>query len=637
MFIGQVHPRGDSVGRPERASLRQAVSPYHQPDADGLFIGDGAWLYEQRIFNHAANRDANLPLRCPDTGVVLAFWGRLDNRSDLIARLGRRDAILDGGTPTDGELVLAAWRRWGEALPEQLVGDFALVILDPRQQRLFLARDPLGVKPLYYVQSGDRFAFASSVAALRRLEGLDLTPDTEWMARYLLFQHVMNLPEQGARTGYREVLKLLPGHALTLDADGGQTLWRYHAWRDDAPATRRRDPRWVDAYRAVLEEAIRCRMASDFPLGTENSGGIDSATITAYLAHFLGDPGDRLHSFGFALCEQEPGYILETSRAKGITHNYIVTTHGGHELEDLDFGRALDVLGYPEEHESGSDHLLLYRECAQRNIRMLFSGFGGDEVVTNPGALLRYELLDSRAYGSLWGILPGDPLRRALRFAKAATIGRRSPGYRPTYRRAWQDRWPHYLLRPEVVEHLDLHREYMETARYDAPYRRINDFILQGLLRMPYVHCRLEASTLMAASYGLEYRWPLWDIRLVQQYLSTPSIEKVGPGGIGRYLHRRAIDGVVPRRVAWKPSKDMGYAAFNQQVLASGLPVWAERLRKLDADLHPTLAALLDRGQLRQQMQVASRGQGDQNFAFIFGANVAAIRWLDAWLKRDVG
>jgi hypothetical protein len=81
----------------------------------------------------------------------------------------------------------------------------------------------------------------------------------------------------------------------------------------------------------------------------------------------------------------------------------------------------------------------------------------------------------------------------------------------------------------------------------------------------------------------------------------------------------------------------MGYAAFNQQVLASGLPVWAERLRKLDADLHPTLAALLDRGQLRQQMQVASRGQGDQNFAFIFGANVAAIRWLDAWLKRDVG
>ena len=281
-------------------------------------------------------------------------------------------------------------------------------------------------------------------------------------------------------TGYREVHKLPPDHALTLSANGQTRLWRHHHWRDDAPDARRRDPQWVEAYREVLEEAIRCRMHSDFPLGSENSGGIDSATITAYLAHFLGTPGDRLHSFGFALCEQEPAYILETSQAKGITHNYLITARGAFDDRDARIDQALQVLGYPEEHGNGSGHIPFYRECQLRGIGTLFSGFGGDEV--------------------------------------------------------------------------DLHHTYMETARYDAPYRRINAFILDGLLQMPYIATRLENCTLMAASHGIDYRWPLWDVRMVQQYLSTPSIENVGPKGIGRYLHRRAIDAVVPKRVAWKPT-----------------------------------------------------------------------------------
>jgi asparagine synthase (glutamine-hydrolysing) len=391
----------------------------------------------------------------------------------------------------------------------------------------------------------------------------------------------------------------------------------------------------VDAYRAVLEESIRCRMASDFPLGTENSGGIDSAAITAYLAHFLGEPGDRLHSFGFAFCEQEPAYILETSRATGIKHNYIITNPMAVDTTDEDITRALHVLGYPQEHSIGTEHMVFYGECARRDIRTLFSGFGGDEVVSNPGALLRYELLDSHAYGNLWNILRGDPLSRTLRLIKATTIGRRSPDYRPDFLIAWQARWPHQALSSELVEDLGLQREYMETARHDAPYRRINDWILQGLLNMPYIAWRFEAGTLLAASYGVEYRWPLWDSRLVQQYLSTPSLEKAGPKGMGRYLHRRAIQDVVPGRIAWKPSKDMGYAALHDEIRAARLMAAAGRMNRLDAQLHPGVAALLDRSKLQRQVHDALQGQGDHDFLFMFETTVNAIRWLDAWFKTD--
>ena len=272
-------------------------------------------------------------------------------------------------------------------------------------------------------------------------------------------------------------------------------------------------------------------------------------------------------------------------------------------------------------------------ECELRGIRTLFSGFGGDEVATHPGGHLRWELLDAGQYAELWGILRGNVVTRALRLGKAATVGRRKPDYNPRFLAAWNARWPYQLLRPEVVERLDLHTEYMETARYDAPYRRINDFILGHLLTAPYVATRLEDCTLMAASYGVDYRWPLWDVRLVQQYLSTPSIEKMGPQGIGRYLHRRALDGVVPQRVAWKPSKDMGYARQRREREGAGLIATAEEARGLEANLSPALHQLIDRQKLREQIERAAHGHTDDEFAFSFRRGVRALTWLDCWLR----
>ena len=181
----------------------------------------------------------------------------------------------------------------------------------------------------------------------------------------------------------------------------------------------------------VLEEAIHCRMAADHPLGTESSGGLDSATITAYLAHFLGDPGDNLHGFGFALHEQEPGLILATSQARHITHNHIFTVQRDLAVDDATVDRALRVMGYPEGQGNATGHVPFYAECELRGIRTLFSGHGGDQVATNPGSHLRWELLDAHRYGALWGVLPGTAVRRALRVGKAATVGRKKPAYNP--------------------------------------------------------------------------------------------------------------------------------------------------------------------------------------------------------------
>lgn len=559
--------------------------------------------------------------------IKITISGRLDNRADLSCALALDNALLNTRQGIES-IITGAWQKWGEHLPEHLLGDFALAVEDSSSGVTFLARDPLGVKPLYYRIDNGQLSWGFSVPELRKKCLLNFTPCSGWMAQYLL-----GLSTDSRRTAYKEVFKVAPGHCLTVDAKGHVQERRYHFWRDDAPDAVHRDQRWVEAYRSVLEEAIRCRMV-DGPMGAENSGGIDSATITAYLAHFLGRPGDRLHSFGFAMCEQEPAYILETSQAKNIVHNYIITSGDRDNPDPDDFiKQGLAAIGYPEEHGCGTAHIAFYEECRRRGIATLFSGFGGDEVVTNPGHLLRYELLDQGKYRLLWDILPGDPLRRVLRLAKAMTVGRNSPVYNRNFLATLKQRWVYQILKPEIVARLNLYDQYMESARYDAPYRRVNDFIVNFLIDAPYVSARFESCSLVAKAYGVEYNWPLWDVRLVQQYLSTPSIEKVGPHGVGRYLHRRAIDPVVPTRVAWKPSKDMGYVNRRNQQRAKGYAELAETAKRHERYLHPALEPLIDRDKWKMQIDhVASGNPIDDGFLFAFRRSLRAIRWFNLWL-----
>ena len=602
----------------------RALAPYRAPDLEGAWRDGPALLVQQRLFNGPATKDERVPLVCPETGVGFAFWGRLDEREALAAALGIGSREL--AATTDAALALAAWRRWGRELPARLTGDFAVAVLDPSRGEAFLARDAFGTKPLFYLLDRRGLVFATTVAALRSLPEPRLTPDPEWMARYLLM-----LSMSDRRTAYREVVKVPPGHWVTIGRDGRERVTRWHHWRDDPPRASRRDERWVTAYRAVLAEAVRCRMQGEAPFGTENSGGLDSATVTTYLARFLDDPGGSLWSFGYAVYQHEPARILETSQAGGISRNYVVTTiDPGRQAARAE--RILRVLGHPEEHPNGSFHMPFYRECEVHGMRTLFSGFGGDEVATNPAVHVRRELVDAGDPVALWDVLPGTAATRALRLAKAVTVGRGTQAYDARFVEAMTGRWPHELVSAGAVAAYDLHRRYLDAARYGAPYRRVNDFILQHLLRAPYIATRLEVCTLMAASYGVDYRWPLLDPRLVQQYLSTPAVEKLGPRGMGRYLHRRAVAGVVPPSIAWKAGKGMGAAAPGRTPLGR-LDAAVQRARELEAELHPALHDLVDRRRLRDEIARAERPGNDDQSAFAFGRRVDSLAQLDGWLR----
>ena len=518
----------------------------------------------------------------PHSGVAVAFWGRLDNRSDLIAQL---NACTQD---SDDALVCLAWLKWAELCPEHLIGDFAFAVASPKTGSVFLARDVMGVKPLYYRCDANGVFFASSAAAFKPLLVGTLTLREVWMAKFML-----GISYSHADTAYAEITKLPGAHSLLIQADGSSIVRRYHQFIDDAPTEKTRDPKWLEAYTEIWQEAVACRVPESELIASENSGGIDSGSITAEIARQLGEDTHRLFSMGFCYEPLEPEFIMATAMKYKLRNNLLMSDYSEYDFDAIR-QREHRISGFPHEHGNGTSHFPFYQECQARGIRVLHSGFGGDEVVTNSAIPVRLELFDRHDWLGLWRILFGSLPMRAGRFAKTILRGvRPKPQFNAGFLPAWQFRWSHNILHPEIIAQHDLQSAYFATAVYDEQFRSVNAFAMARMAE-PFVPTRLENCTLMAASYGVDYAWPMWDQRLVQQWLSTPSIWKMGDGGIGRYLHRRAVAEVSAPMVAWKPSKDMGHAFSNAKINnESNIPTLQKLLDQLEV-LPQAMQSIID-------------------------------------------
>lgn len=299
------------------------------------------------------------------------------------------------------------------------------------------------------------------------------------------------------------------------------------------------------------------------------------------------------------------------------------------------FEREMRVLGYPCEHGNATGHIQFYKLCHQFGIRTLLSGFGGDEVGTNPGHLLSMELIDAKRYGLWYQNTPGNPLWRLLRMVKQgyAAYQRRQGRYQSHIEKACLPRMEGWILAADARQKYQVDTHYRQALRYDADHRSINAFILGDRLA-PFVPTRLDNCTLMAASYQVDYRWPLLDRRLMQQYLSTPAIEKYSARA-SRYLHRRAVDDVLPHKVCWKPTKYMGEPVRSAASATrhNHSPVRRDDLTQMT--LHPALEPLVDQNKLQtlvQQLQSMANPALDPT-RFMVARQIHALKQLDQWLQ----
>lgn len=526
------------------------------PDAGGRWAEGAVCLGHRRLAIIDLSPAGRQPMQAADGGLVITFNGEIYNflslKRDLEAR-GHRFR-----TRTDTEVILAAYLEWGVECLQRLRGMFALAIWDGRRRALFVARDRVGKKPLFYREDADGLAFASEPKAFLADPSFRPEPDLEALAAYLTYQYVPS-----PRSAFSGVHKLPPAHYLLVE-DGRVLVKRY--WKLSYASKRRISE--ADATEELLDrlrEAVRLRLISDVPLGAFLSGGVDSGTVVALMAGLSGTPV-KTFSIGFEdeAFNELPYARLVAQRYGTEHHEFIVRPDAVEILPKL-------VWHYGEPFADPSAVPTYYlSELARRHVTVALNGDAGDE---NFAGYTRYL---EPALQHLFDSLPGG-LRRAVRsLADRLPAGTGSTAVARAMRRAhrfvssparrYADRM--MTMRPTLRRGL-----FGEALRAAASSGRVDDLLndayeqsdaVDGVdakldvdVRYYLPDCLLVKVDIATMAHGLEGRSPMLDHEFMEFAASLPAHLKLN-GEITKYLLKEAARRLLPSEIIDRPKRGFG-------------------------------------------------------------------------------
>ena len=498
------------------------------------------------------------PMVSEDGRCVIVYNGEVYNFRELRQEL--EDLGLRFRSGTDTEVVLAAYRRFGPDCLSRFIGMFAFAIWDGDHNVLFLARDRFGVKPLHYYWKGGLFLFASEIKGIRGYGGLSLTPNRQAMERYF---HLTYIPSPD--TAFEEITRLDAGHYLLFN---GKTP-TLNRWYDLAPPYRLPKIRGIkegeEFLRERLEEAVRCRMIADVPVGVFLSGGLDSAIVTA-LATRTSDRRVRTYTVGYcdAPLYDESAAARETAAFLGTEHTEVmISVREGLTVVP----EVLDYLDEPFGDSSAIPTFLVSRETRQ-SVKVALSGDGGDEVFAG------YSKYQAESFAPMFHIVPSFA-RRAIRSSMAGLPEGRQSALHEFLRKAKKvvraaepdPTMRHYLmmipLAPEEMKILFPRSrspkailEKVECLRERVPSCRI-DKTLFADIHLCLKDDMLVKVDLMGMANSLEVRNPFLDHRVVELAARMPGSWKLRWGQRKRILYS-GFKKMLPPLIRSRPKKGFG-------------------------------------------------------------------------------
>ena len=355
------------------ASMLQAMA-HRGPDGHGMSdfrcagTGHHVFLGHRRLAI-IDPEGAHQPMCDAHAGVALIFNGEIYNFRELRKELVR--AVYGFSRDSDTEVLLRAYQHWGRDVVHHLRGMFAFAIWDARNERLFLARDRFGEKPLFLHENGGGLYFASEIKALLRVPGVKASVNIDAVWDYLAYRYV-----PGPKTLFTGIRKLMPGTTATWES-GKLKEERYWTAPDRSPRCLRNVQRdAVAAFLSRLDEAVRLQMVSDVPFGAFLSGGLDSSTIVALMSRH----NSKVNTFSVGFGEgsySELAYASEVAEHFGTRHHEIVVNYG-----DM-IERLPQLVAYrdaPVSEPADIPIYLLAREAA-RSVKMVLTGEGSDELL----------------------------------------------------------------------------------------------------------------------------------------------------------------------------------------------------------------------------------------------------------------
>jgi asparagine synthase (glutamine-hydrolysing) len=541
--IYQYRP-GEPV-RPEvlRGMLRSIR--HRGPDGEGVHLEPALGLGARRL-SIIDVAGGSQPIYNEDGTVVVVFNGEIYNYRELRHYLQFRGHHFN--TATDTEVIVHLYEEIGDECVQKLRGMFAFALWDARQRRLLVARDRLGIKPLYYADRG-RLIFASEIKCLFHDPHVEPRANLDALGNFLSLKYVPS-----PQTMFTGVSSLPPGHLMTCDAKG---LRIRSYWDLSFPACRNghiREEEYTDQLLGLLRECVQSHLMSDVPFGAFLSGGVDSSTVVALMSEYLPQPV-KTYSVGF---DGEGEQFSELAYARLVAEQYRTDHHEvivrAQDLIDL-IEKIVWHMDQPIAEEAALPNYML-AEVAARDVKMVLTGEGGDELFAG------YTRYVAERIAPLFRFVPQPAKSLALAVSARVPGMRRSKvalhalcqpqeilrlaNWSPLFNLEMKSR----LLSNELTRCLDRHSHEQiftrQLTRADAAHTLSRMLYVDTKLYLPDVLLARGDKASMAAS--LEARVPLLDHKLVEFAAALPPELKV-KGLIRKYLLKKVARTLLPTRI----------------------------------------------------------------------------------------
>jgi asparagine synthase (glutamine-hydrolysing) len=542
---------GRTVSRATLVAMRDVIT-HRGPDEEGIFIDRNVGLGHRRL-SIVDVASGHQPMTNEDASLHITYNGEIYNHADYRESLEAKGHVYK--THCDTETILHLYEEHGSACVDYLRGMFAFAIWDQNKQEMFIARDRLGVKPLYYVHTDDgSLYFGSEIKAL--LEAGAVRPQINYA---VLSDYLANHSPSGEQTLFHGVKRLLPGHVLTW-RDGEVTIRRYWdvTFSEHGAEDHRDDQTYVKQWSDLFRESVRLRLMADVPLGMFLSGGIDSSAIAAVMSGMVTEP---IKTFSVAFAEREAN---ELEYARLIAEAY-KTNHHEIVVSPEQFFEALPRLVWHEDEplaHPSSVALYFVSRLASQHVKVVLTGEGSDELLAGYGRYRRtlWNLAMGRRYHKLTPSVARNTIRNQIKRMPGGRFRQKlmrtflvlSPELESIY-------FDNFAVFPAPMQQHMFTRETRERIGSIDPYvelrrvlARTKDLsLLDGLLYADiktYLHELLMKQDQMSMATSIESRVPFLDHKLVEFTAKMPDAMKLR-GATTKYVLRESMKGVLPEKI----------------------------------------------------------------------------------------
>ncbi|MBK9107523.1 MAG: asparagine synthase (glutamine-hydrolyzing) [Saprospiraceae bacterium] len=600
------------------------------PDDTGYYQSDGLKLIHHRLSILDLSYKGHQPMFSHDERFVIIFNGEIYNHIELRERIGSGVVYK---SQSDTETILYAYEKWGVDAFAELNGIFALAIFDTHSKELIVARDPFGVKPLYYFQSGDAFCFGSELKSFLNFPDLDKSIDYS-----ALFNYIQFLWSPGSRTPFLNIHKLDSGTYIRLHIErpSEMQISRYYQWPLNAKPKFRSEKQWVDALDTCMQQAVERQLQADVPVGYFVSGGLDSSLLVAIQKHLYPDRAIKGYTISDAINTSE-GFEEDLPFAQMLASHLNIDLEiiSSNNISPSDFD---DMIWHMDEPQG--DAVPLYISAISKLARaqghvVLISGIGGDDLFAGYRRHLAYSLdpytaklplAFRRFIKNTSRILPDDVpglrrLKKVLSGFDFTNMNDRLLGYFdwiPTEetRKLFSD--------PVLQALADYNPHAVFLKDLDSISEASSNLTKQLYLEAKYYlpEHNLNYTDKVGMKHGIEIRVPFLDKDLVELSFSIPDEFKL-KGKTTKYILRKLAERYLPPEIIHR--KKTGFGGPVRTWIKSEFQTAIDR--DLSAE-HMKSQGIFNPKAVNQLIQANKTGKRDAAYSIL------ALLAIQSWLRQ---